>query len=104
MNSFSPLTNSSSISQRQAHQQARQQLEQLWQVSSPAPLPVAKTPWYKHLAQWLVQALTDSDQVRVWTKITPNGTQWCAYDPLGDRRFSGYSEADLRTWLEQRYR
>ncbi len=104
MNSFSSFSNRASASQLKT----RQQLEKLWRVSSPLPqpaleTPALETPWYKHLGQWLVQGLTNSEQVRVWTKITPNGMQWCAYDPQRDRRFSGYSEADLRTWLEQRY-
>lgn len=100
MNSFNSFSNQTSSSPLAT----RQRLEQLLQTSAPVPLPTLKAPWYQRLGQWFVQTLTDSDQVRVWTKITPNGTQWCAYDPLRDRRFAGYSEADLRTWLEQRYR
>jgi hypothetical protein len=100
MNSFNSFSNSTSSTQLAA----RQRLEQLWQASLPVPLPTSHTPWYQRFGQWLVQVLTDSDQIRVWTKITPKGTQWCAYDPQRDRRFAGYSEADLRTWLEQRYR
>jgi hypothetical protein len=100
MNSFNSFPNSTSSAQLAA----RQRLEQLWQASLPVSVPASNTPWYHRFGQWLVQVLTDSDQIRVWTKITPNGTQWCAYDPQLDRRFAGYSEADLRTWLEQRYR
>ncbi len=103
MNSF----NSSSHQDYLSQLAARQRLEQLWQGSDSRPLGTSTapsiTPWYKRLGQWLLLALTDSEQIRVWTKITPIGTQWCAYDPARDRHFSGYSESDLRTWLEQRY-
>jgi hypothetical protein len=103
MNSFSSFPNRTSAAERKT----RQHLERMWQVSAPDTLPtvpIIQTSWYRRCVQWLVRSLTDSQQVRVWTKITPNGTQWNAYDPQCDRRFSGYSEADLRTWLEQRHR
>ena len=60
--------------------------------------------WLKRFGRWLLQSLTDSNQVRLWTKITPTGTQWYAYDPSTQCRFSCNSEAELRTWLENRYR
>ena len=94
MNSF---TQFSSPAER-----SRYQLEQLWQTPQTPKQPETHT-WLKQFGQWLLQALTDSDQVRLWTKITPSGTQWYAYDPKTQRRFSGHSEAELRTWLEERY-
>ncbi len=109
MNSFSQSTSSAfdSTSQTSASQTSpitsRQQLEQLWQASPSFPQPKSSDPWYKQLGRFLIQSLTDSDQVRIWTKITPNGTQWNAYDPKLQRRFSAYSEAEMRTWLEQRH-
>ncbi len=84
-----------------ADTQAR--LEQLLKSSPSLPQSGPRTPWYQRLGQWLLASLTDNQQVRVWTKITPNGTQWNAYDPNLQRSFSAYSEADLRTWLEQRH-
>ena len=105
MNSFSQPANSAFDSaSQQSSITSRQQLEQLWQAS-PARRPPLKSadPWYKQLGRFLMQSLTDSDQVRIWTKITPNGTQWSAYDPKLQRRFSAYSEAEMRTWLEQRH-
>ena len=78
-------------------------LEQLLKSSPSLPQPNAHTPWYQRLGQWLLTSLTDTQQVRIWTKITPNGTQWSAYDPNSQRRFSCYSEAELRAWLEQRH-
>ncbi|MGC1216735.1 MAG: hypothetical protein WA883_04630 [Phormidesmis sp.] len=60
--------------------------------------------WLKRFGQWLLQSLADSNQVRLWTKITPAGIQWYAYDPSTQRRFSCHSEAELRVWLENRYR
>ena len=93
MNSFTQLPSSTARS--------RQQLERLWYT--PEAPKSAHHPWLKRLGQWLLQALTDSDQVRLWTKITPTGTQWYAYDPKTQRRFSGHSETALRAWLEERY-
>lgn len=83
----------------------QRRLEQLWKALPPAEKALSEnhTPWYKQLGQWLVQSLTDSEQVRVWTKITPNGIAWHAYDPKIQRSFSCYSETDLRIWLEQRH-
>ena len=103
MNSFSQFsTNPSSTTQKLARSTSlyRQQLEKLWSTSIPAK---PTTPWIKQLGQWLLKAMTDSEQVRVWTKITPSGLEWHAYDPERRRSFASYSEADLRTWLEQRY-
>ncbi|KPQ36929.1 MAG: Phage virion morphogenesis family [Phormidesmis priestleyi Ana] len=81
----------------------QQRLEQLWKTSPSLPKIENHTPWYKKLGQALVQYLTDNQSVRIWTKITPQGTQWCAYDPKQQRSFSSYTETDLQTWLEQRY-
>lgn len=94
MNSFTQFSSST--------QQSRRQLEQLWQT--PKTLQQSEhSAWLKRFGQWLLQALTDSDQIRLWTKITPSGTQWYAYDPKTQRRFAGHSEAELRAWLEGRY-
>lgn len=98
-NQFSLASNA--VNPSVAATQAR--LEQLLKSSASLRQPESHTPWYQRLGQWLLTSLTDSQQVRVWTKITPNGTQWNAYDPAIGRSFSGYSEADLRTWLEQRH-
>ena len=95
MNSFSQFSSTAFNSER-----SRQQLEQLWQP--PQVQPTESSIW-ERFGQWLLQSLTDSDQVRLWTKITPNGTQWHAYDPKTDRRFSCHSESELRVWLENRY-
>ena len=95
MNSFSQLSSGAAVTAR-----SRQQLEQLWKTSQPRP---NQSKAWKRFGQWLLQILTDSDQVRLWTKITPTGTQWYAYDPKTDRRFSCHSESDLRVWLESRH-
>ena len=91
-----------STTQFSSIQRSRHQLEQLWQA--PQAQQPAPSSWLKRFSQWLLQSLTDSDRVRLWTKITPTGTQWYAYDPKTQRRFSCHSEADLRTWLENRHR
>lgn len=93
MNSFTQFPSSAARS--------RQQLKRLWHT--PEAPKSESNQWLKRLGQWLLQALTDSDQVRLWTKITPTGTQWYAYDPKTQRRFAGHSETELRAWLEERY-
>ena len=92
-----------SFTQFSSTQRSRHQLEQLWQAPT-IQQPTESGTWFKHLGQWLLQSLTDSDQVRLWTKITPTGTQWYAYDPKTHGRFAGHSELELRTWLENRHR
>jgi len=92
-----------SFTQFSSTQQSRHQLEQLWQT----PTTQQSTEFSNRLqrfGQWLLQSLTDSDQVRLWTKITPTGTQWYAYDPKTQGRFAGHSESELRIWLENRHR
>ena len=58
---------------------------------------------FKQLGSWLLAFFTDAQQVRIWTKETPSGLVWYAYDPATQRRVSRVSEADLRVWLEARY-
>ncbi|MBE9063245.1 hypothetical protein [cf. Phormidesmis sp. LEGE 11477] len=88
----------------------RQQLEQLWRVP-PAPhspkqgerstLPVLR--WLKVVGNSLVSFLTDTQQLRLWTKNTRSGKLWFAYDPTTGQTVSHNSEAALRVWLEQRH-
>lgn len=106
MNSSNRLPNQFSLSSNATNPSmvaTQAKLEQLLKSSPSLPQTELPAPWYQRLGQWLLATLTDSQQVRVWTKITPNGTQWNAYDPNIQRRFSAYSEAGLRTWLEQRH-
>ncbi len=96
-------TNQFSMTSRSAIATTQAQLEQILKSSPSLSQPKSHTPWYRRIGQWLLASLTDAQQVRVWTKITPKGIQWSAYDPNIKRSFSCYSEADLRTWLEQRH-
>ncbi len=96
-------TNQFSTASSSAIATTQSRLEQLLKSSPSFPQPESNTPWYHRIGQWLLTSLTDSQQIRVWTKITPKGTQWNAYDPNIQRSFVAYSEADLRTWLEQRH-
>jgi hypothetical protein len=109
MDSFNSLpSNASSPSSAFELRQNRQQLERLWQTLPEELSPAQEAPksltWIVRLGRWLVRSLTESDQLRVWTKITPQGTCWQAYDPKLRRSICTYSEADLRIWIEQRYR
>ena len=102
MNSFTQFSSAQRFSSGETASTHRQ-LEQLWQAPATQQSTESST-WLQRFGQWLLQSLTDSDQVRLWTKITPTGTQWYAYDPKSQRRFSGHSELELRTWLENRHR
>ncbi|MGB7087148.1 MAG: hypothetical protein WBD47_16430 [Phormidesmis sp.] len=105
MNSFTQFSSSGQFYDPYSptQQAAAQRLERSLQAPQKTQ-STASLSWTKRLGQWILQALTDSDQVRLWTKITPNGVQWFAYDPRTQRSFACHSEADLRVWLEQRYR
>lgn len=53
--------------------------------------------------QRLVNLMTDDSQLRVWQASDRQGqTQWHGFDPITGRSFSG-SEAEMRSWIEQRY-
>ena len=85
----------------------RQNLEHLWRVS-PTPHTAEKSTarinrWLKLAGKSLVALLTNSQQLRVWTKNTRTGTFWFAYDPTTEQTISHTSEEGLRAWLEQRH-
>ncbi len=86
----------------------RQHLEQLWRVP-PAPHKgddslSTVSHWIKLAGKIFVSFLTNTQQLRIWTKDTSTGTLWFAYDPATDQTISQVSEEGLRTWLEQRHR
>ena len=85
----------------------RQHLEQLWRVP-PTPHKADSRAsyafrWVKLAGKSLVNFLTDTQQLRIWTKSTRTDTLWFAYDPTTDQTISRTSEEGLRIWLEQRY-
>lgn len=86
---------------------ARQQLEKTWQRSpaerTATPVNAAPQPWLRKLGHWLVDNLTSSQQLRVWTKQTATGVQWHAYDPIRDRKAICNSEEEMRVWIETRH-
>lgn len=82
----------------------RRQLEQQWQQATPAQrLRQVSSSWLRAAGQWLLQTLTEGDQLRIWTKETKQGTLWCVRDPIDDRYHQFDSENTMRVWLEQRY-
>ncbi|MEO0770734.1 MAG: hypothetical protein AAFY72_15140 [Cyanobacteria bacterium J06649_4] len=95
-------------------QQNRRQLERLWQTPPAEHVTTEqfvagstadrKQDKWQQLGRRLYQTLTDTQQVRIWTKHTKAGMVWCAYDPVSDRRKTCHSESDLRAWLETRHR
>ncbi|EDX84405.1 hypothetical protein S7335_2102 [Synechococcus sp. PCC 7335] len=85
----------------------RQHLEHLWHIpptSHNAEKATARiNRWLKLAGKSLVDLLTNSQQLRVWTKDTRTGTLWFAYDPTTGQTISQTSEEGLRAWLEQRH-
>jgi hypothetical protein len=110
MDNFNQLPSNFQPSSSNQHPCDQQRLERLWllpaapsqaRLSNPK---VLKTPrLLKSLGNWLVRALTDSQQIRIWTKPTSAGSVWFAYDPATRQTVQRLSEADLRVWLEKRY-
>ncbi|MBT9315016.1 hypothetical protein [Leptothoe spongobia] len=82
----------------------RRQLEHLWQPTTPAQkIKQASSNLLRNAGQWLVQTLTEGDQLRIWTTETSEGTRWCVRNPVDDMQHQFDSEEALRVWLEQRY-
>ena len=108
MNSFSQFPTNPSQPTSHITSLHRQRLEKLWAPTSSTatPAPTAQpaiTAWLKQVGTGLLNAMTNSQQLRIWTKITPNGLQWHAYDPSSGHKFSAQSEEELRIWLETRH-
>ncbi|NJM97494.1 MAG: hypothetical protein HC800_10270 [Phormidesmis sp. RL_2_1] len=85
---------------------AYKRLERLYQSSSASrstDFSIGRPNLFKQVGQWLLQFLTDSQQVRIWTKESGNGTLWYAYDPAIEQGIARVSEDELRRWLESRY-
>ncbi|MEM1242871.1 MAG: hypothetical protein AAGI45_23820 [Cyanobacteria bacterium P01_H01_bin.26] len=81
----------------------RRQLERLWQPTPSEKVRQATSNWLRTAGQWLVSALAEGNQLRIWTQETKQGNVWCVYDPTDNVRHQFDSEAAVRTWLEQRY-
>ncbi len=81
----------------------RRQLEKLWQPTSAPKIRQTPSHWLRAAGQWLLQALTEGDQLKVWESQTKQGNRWCIYDPIGDAHHQFESEEAMRVWLEQRY-
>ena len=81
----------------------RRQLERLWQPTPSEKVRQATGDWLRTAGKWLVQTLTEGDQLRIWTQATKQGNVWYVYDPTDSVQHQFDSEAAVRTWLEQRY-
>lgn len=89
----------------------RQHLEQLWRIPPTPHKPehedkratLSLTHWIQAIGKSFVNFLTNTRQMRIWTKDTRTGTLWFAYDPTTEQTISWTSEEGLRTWLEQRH-
>lgn len=116
MTSFRNFSSESSQFNNSSSARTNQQLyklERLWKASpaertTERDLQAPSPSWHQRLGlqeigQWLLNSLTGSQQLRIWTKHTKAGMQWCAYDSARDQSVSCNSEEELRTWLEQRH-
>ncbi|ESA36278.1 hypothetical protein N836_08015 [Leptolyngbya sp. Heron Island J] len=81
----------------------RRQLERLWQPTPVERLRQKSGHLLRAAGQWLVQSLTEGNQLRIWLKETKKGSYWCVYDPSCGLHRQFDSEEALRVWLEQRY-
>lgn len=81
----------------------RRQLEQLWQPTPSQRLRQVSGHWLRAAGKWLLQSLTEGDQLRISTKETQQGTRWCVHNPIDGVHRQFASEEALRVWLEQRY-
>ncbi len=72
--------------------------------SQPSTLPHLRQS-LKTLATGLLHWLVNGSEIRVRCCPLPNGEmRWNAYDPQDSRRIHQATEAELRAWIEQRYR
>ncbi|MGD1953315.1 MAG: hypothetical protein ACFB14_27265 [Leptolyngbyaceae cyanobacterium] len=81
----------------------RQQLERLWQPTPVQRIRKISNTWLRAAGQWLIQSLTEGNQLRIWVKETKQSTAWYVYDPASSVQRQFDSEEALRIWLEQRY-
>ncbi len=81
----------------------RRQLERLWQPTPAERLRHISSHWLRAAGKWLVQSLTEGDQLRIWVKKTKQGNYWCVSDPICSLHYQFDSEEALRVWLEKRY-
>jgi hypothetical protein len=73
-------------------------------VPTVAPNRVAPNPQLPGWLDRLLTRLAGSDQPRIRYHQRRDGTgYWQVYDPVGGDRHRFAHEADLRTWLDQRY-
>ena len=82
----------------------RRQLERQWQQTTLARrLRQVSGNWLRTAGKWLLETLTEGDQLRIWTQETKSGTLWCVYNPSDGKHQQFDSEHAMRVWLEDRY-
>lgn len=68
----------------------------------PKKLPLSSV--LKNILQLFIQLVANGDELKIWITTDRHGNKsWHAYDPVSDRSTIQSSEAELRTWIEQRY-
>ncbi len=61
--------------------------------------------YLKRMAGAIAHFLTNDSAPRIWQTRTQTGNLcWHVYDPIRDHGVTLSSEAEVRIWLEQRYR
>lgn len=81
----------------------RRQLERLWQPTPAQKIRHTSSKWLRTAGKWLVQILTEGNELRIWTQNTKEGHRWYVHDPVAGAQHQFMSEEALRIWLEQRY-
>ncbi|MBE9066587.1 hypothetical protein IQ260_07970 [Leptolyngbya cf. ectocarpi LEGE 11479] len=82
----------------------RRQLERQWQPTPSQRFRQIAGNWLSTAGNWLLKALTEGDQLRIWTKETESGTLWWVYNPIDGKRQQFGSEHAMRVWFEERYK
>ncbi|MDA0673820.1 MAG: hypothetical protein O3C67_08985 [Cyanobacteria bacterium] len=85
--------------------QQRQRLENCLRQSDQSinnglnPLPVILQQWGQQMVAWLTQG----DQPRIHRQQRGDVQVWRVYDPVDNQTRYFTEEAEVRTWLEQRF-
>lgn len=60
--------------------------------------------WFGQIWKFLVDVLTSGSEPRIWERHDRTGKPyWYIYDPATHESVHCFSQAEIRTWLENRY-
>lgn len=82
----------------------RNRLEAVWNQEKQSQIQHPKSSGLKEILQRLLKFFVGGNQLRIWQTYDRAGNNWWhAYDPVTGRHTSVDSEAEMRSWIEQRY-